>query len=217
MHLRLALYSDQEIAANAAIDERLLRLIGVHRPRIGYVSSAPDPDRCCFDHKRSYYANLGAELAAFLDADTPDLERDLARLTRCDAIHLAGGNTFSFLRWLTELGVLPVLRAYALDGGVLIGASAGSILMTPAVGTAALCGDERDPGLAHEGALGLVDFHFWPHYSSGAEFGAQAQCIMKQVAPLYGCPDGSGIVIDGPQIEHHGEVRVLSGGGRHPA
>jgi dipeptidase E len=215
--MRLVLYSDQEIAANAAIDERLLRLIGVRRPRIGYVSSAPDPDRCCFDHKRSYYANRGADLAAFLDADTLDLERDLVRLIGCDAIHLAGGNTFSFLRWLTELGVLPVLRTYALDGGVLIGASAGSILMTPAVGTAALCGDEHDPGLVHEDALGLVDFHFWPHYRPGAEFGAQAQSILRQVVPLYGCPDGSGIVIDGPHVEHHGAVRMLSGAVHQPA
>ena len=210
MQLRLALYSDQAIAANAVIDERLLRLIGVHRPRIGYVSSAPDPNRIDFDRKRSYYANLGADLATFVDSDTGHLALELERLTDCDAIHLSGGNTFSFLRWLTERGVLPVLRAYALNGGVLIGASAGSILMTPAVGTAALCGDERDPGLTHDAALGLVNFHFWPHYRPGAEFATQLRCVVKDAAPLYGCPDGSGIIIDGPEIEYYGDVRALA-------
>jgi len=41
MGLRLALYSDQVIPRNAAVDKRVLRLIGVTNPRVGYVSSAP--------------------------------------------------------------------------------------------------------------------------------------------------------------------------------
>lgn len=62
MKLRLALYSDQIIPANAAVDRRLLDLIGVDRPRIAYVSSAPDPDRSYFSAKRRYYEQLGVEL-----------------------------------------------------------------------------------------------------------------------------------------------------------
>ncbi len=137
--MRLALYSDQEIAANAAMDERLLRLIGVRRPRIGYVSSAPDPSRAYFDQKRAYYHRLGAELTMYTDSESADLEGDVEILCRCDAIHLTGGNTFTFLRWLRVRRALPLLRAYALgDRGVLIGASAGAILMTPSIQTAVL-------------------------------------------------------------------------------
>jgi hypothetical protein len=40
---------------------------------------------------------------------------------------------------------------------VLIGVSAGAILMTPSVNSARLCGDA---------GLGLVDFHIWPHFDS---------------------------------------------------
>lgn len=211
MRVRLAMYSDQEIAANAVIDERLLRLIGVRRPRIGYISSAPDSGRIDFDRKRSYYLNLEADLTAYVDSDTLPSDREFKRLIDCDAIHLSGGNTFSFLHWLTERGVLPILRAYAIGGGVLVGVSAGSILMTPAVGTAALCGDERDPRLVDEAALGLVSFHFWPHFRPGAEVELPAQRTMNNFSPLYGCRDGSGIIIDGPRMEYYGEVHAVTG------
>ena len=45
MPLRLAFYSDQEIPLNAAVDERVMALIGKSRPRIGYVASTPDPEQ----------------------------------------------------------------------------------------------------------------------------------------------------------------------------
>src|ERR1700679_690425 len=95
MPLRLALYSDQEIAANAVIDERLLRLIGVPKPKIGFISSAPDPQRGDFEHKRNYYKALGADLSRYLDAETIDFEAALAAVLSCDAVHLSGGNTYS--------------------------------------------------------------------------------------------------------------------------
>src|SRR5262245_58988759 len=129
--MRLAFYSDQVIAANASMDERTLRLIAVKQPRIGYVSSAPDPSRFYFEQKREYYRRLGVELRMYVDSESEDLEEDLQALCQCDAIHLTGGNTFTFLNWLRARSVLPVLRSYAEeDRGVLIGTSAGAILMT---------------------------------------------------------------------------------------
>ncbi len=212
MHLRLALYSDQEVPANAAIDERLLTLIGVSRPRIGYVSSAPDPERLDFERKRAYYAHLGADLCVFLDASDNDLEGTLPPLFACDALHLSGGNTFSFLRWLRSRAVLPLLRRYATHGHVLIGASAGAILMTPSVGTASLCGDARDPALADDTGLDLVGFHFWPHYSEDAETQPSVASCLSAFETLCACPDGSGLIVDGTSIEPIGPVRVFSHG-----
>jgi dipeptidase E len=205
LKMRLALYSDQEIAANAAIDERALRLIGVRQPRIGYVSSASDPQRSDFERKRSYYRRLGVELTMYVDSESEDLEEDLRDLGGCDAIHLAGGNTFEFLRWLKERHVLSMLRTYAVeDRGVLIGASAGAILMTPSIETALLCGDVRPAGSTDDEALGVVDFYFWPHYRRGAEL----TIALDPGRPLYGCEDGMGIIVDGAALELHGAVPI---------
>jgi len=204
--VRLAFYSDQEIAANAPLDERVLRLVGVPRPRIGYVSSSPGQEQLDFSRKRDYYSRLGAELAVYVDEDSRDPERELAA---CDAIHLSGGNTFQFLRWLKARSVLPVLRAYAReDRGVLIGASAGAILMTPSAATAALCGDVRPEGPVDDGALGLVDFCFWPHYVPGATLDASVRAGFPDGAVVYACADGTGVVVDGDRVELHGAVPI---------
>jgi dipeptidase E len=205
LKMRLAFYSDQVIDENASIDARVLQLIGVKLPRIGYVSSAPDPSRFYFEQKRSYYQNRGAELSMYVDAQSDDLERDLRSLCTCDAIHLSGGNTFVFLQWLRARNILPVLRSYAEeDRGVLIGTSAGAILMTPMIETALLCGDVRPSGFTDDTALGLVNFLFWPHYQRGA----MPNIALDPRRLVYGCQDGTGIVVDGTAIELHGAVSV---------
>ena len=63
--------------------------------------------------------------------------------------------------------MIPVLTQYVARGGVLIGVSAGAILMTPDITTSSLCGDELIPGEKDFSGLGLVDFAFVPHYGYG--------------------------------------------------
>lgn len=207
--MRLALYSDQEIPANGSIDERLIRLIGVKQPRIGYISSAPDPQRAYFKLKRSYYARMGAELVVYFDSESKDIESDMKILAGCDAIHLSGGNTFTFLGWLRSRGIMPLLRSYAAeDRGVLIGVSAGAILMTPTVETAALCGDERPAEFKDVEALGLVDFYFWPHYRGDTGSGISLDPGRR----IYGCEDGTGIIVDGASVELHDAALLPAAG-----
>lgn len=208
LYPRLALYSDQ-YCVNRSMDERLLRLMAVARPRIGYVASAPDPQRVYFDRARAYYAELGAELALYIDSETEFPATVMDALAECDAIHLSGGNTFAFSHWLKTCGLLAPLRRYARGKGVLIGVSAGAILMTSCVETAALCGDVAELPLSEHESLGLVQFGFWPHYTPGAGPG-EAGGVAPRV--LYACPDGAGVVIDGPSVQTYGAVAVFDRG-----
>lgn len=212
MNLRLALYSDQAIARNAGMNKRLLRLIGSQHPRVGYVSAGPDPQRLYFNQKRKHYAQTGFDLAVYLDEMTVDFERTVAALGSCDAIHLSGGNTFSFLHWLKARGVFAELHRYAMAGQVLIGESAGSVLMTPAILTAAFCGDVRVPGSTDDSGLGLVDFYFWPHYRAGLEAIPNIAACLQQLPKVLGCPDGAGVIIDGDATEYFGEIQGFSDG-----
>jgi dipeptidase E len=209
MTVRLALYSDQEGPANSRVDARLLQLIAVSRPRIGYFSSSPDPDRAFFERKRAYYARIGAHLQSYVDAACEPMDSAVDAALRCDAIHLSGGNTYAFLRWLRHHGLLPTLRAYAEAGGVLVGASAGAILMTPDIRTAALCGDVHDATLDGYQGLGLTSFLFWPHHPGCAATGAGWSLSLPRDLPVYACPDGSGIVVEGSSVEALGEARPL--------
>ena len=208
---KLALYSDQEISANAEMDARVLRLIGQPQPRIGYIAATRDPERIYFRRKADYYARIGANLTVCVDSGSGTSEAEWSRLLSCDAIHLSGGNTFSFLSRLQRRSVLPLLARYVSEGGVLIGVSAGAILMTPSVNSALLCGDVRDEQLMDDAGLGLVAFHFWPHFDSESVTRDQSR-LASTIPDLYACPDGSGIVIDGEVVERFGRVHRYGAG-----
>jgi dipeptidase E len=202
---KLVLYSDQEIAGNGPMDDRLLRLIGRPRPRIGYISATPDPERTYFQHTRDYYAAIGADVPIYIDSHSIQSGPDWKALFLCDGIHLSGGNTFSFVYWLRQRNLLKILTQYVSEGGVLIGVSAGAILMSPSMRSAELCGDVRVGDVINDAAMGLVDFHIWPHFDSRAVGSTQAE-LASSLPNLYGCPDGAGIIIDGERVELFGRV-----------
>lgn len=203
---RLILYSDMESTNNLALNERLLHWVGHAHPRIGYISAAPDASRVYFERARQCYLAQGMELSCYVDSNSSADE--LAAVLACEVIHLSGGNTFSFLHWLKQRGLLAKLRHYALSGGVLIGVSAGAILMTPSVASAELCADAREAGLTDDTALGLVDFHFWPHFEPQQGLEPRLMQLASALTHLYRCPDGAAIVVEGDQIELFGAVQA---------
>ena len=208
----LVFHSDDEVESNTSLTRRMIQVIGAGMPRMGYVASCPDPDRVFFERKRAYYEKLGIDLCAYLDSDTRDLEAALSSLMGCDAIHLSGGNTYSFLSWLRARGVLPALQDYGRDGGPLVGVSAGAILLTSSVSSAELCGDARPSEPLDLRAMELVDFQFWPHYSPGAENGDGAGAFLCAAPLVYACPDGAGIIARDGNIETFGAVRIFQHG-----
>lgn len=206
--MRLALYSDQEIVSNREMDARLLELIGRERPSVAYIPSAAHPERLYYNRKRAYYERLGVDLALYIEPDRELTSGDERALLQCDAVHLSGGNTFSFLEWLRRRGVLSMLRTYAFEGGVLVGDSAGAILMTPDVRLATAAGDVPPAGYLDPSALALIDFHFWPHYAGPSTHGSHAG-LLNELPRVYACADGGGVVVDGDRIETFGGVATL--------
>lgn len=212
MNKKLVLYSDQGFPDADSIDQRMLSLIGKANPTIGYIPSSSDPERFFFDQVHTHYAALGATVEVYFELDVHFSAEMLPTLLDCDAIHLSGGNTFYFLYWLKQRSMLSVLRDYVARGGVLIGVSAGAILMTPDVSSSALCGDEPIKELSDPSALGLVDFRFLPHFQPGEVSTNEIAAHQRRfLAPLYACPDGSGIVVDGTSIEFFGVVQKFEG------
>lgn len=204
---RLALYSDQEISANQQVDKGTLQLLGKPKADIGYISSVSDPSRQYFTAKQEYYRQYSLNLSPYLELDV-DYEPDLLdRLFACDGIHLSGGNTFYFLYWLRQRGLLKRLQDYATHQGVLIGVSAGAILMTPEITSAQLCGDEPYPPLTNPQGLELVDFAFVPHLEGTKAEQVQMQSYADHYQRvLYGCHDGDGIIVNDEIVTLIGNV-----------
>jgi dipeptidase E len=209
MPLRLALYSDQIAPVTDPIDRFLLEWLPRSGGTIGYIPSSPDPERAWLSALARYYDRYGLELMFFGLEDEFDASR-LGALLSCDAIHLTGGNTFRFLYWLQARELMDEIRNYANSGGVLIGVSAGAILMTPDISTSALCGDVAYPGLTDTKGLALVDFAIVPHFDRSEELAAEAASYASRFkGTVYAVPDGAGIVVDGEICRIVGQVQAF--------
>lgn len=200
--VNLVLYSDQTAGEGAEIDACLLGLLRERRggARIGYVASGPDPEHTFFQAGRAYYARLGLDLCLYHDLDLTRDAMDIARLFACDAIHLSGGHTGDFLMRLKRSALLAPLRDWARGGGVLIGVSAGAILMAPTIATDALFLGERPEDVEGE-ALDLMPLEFFPHLDDDAAYlPALLRYSRHTRRPILACNDGDGAVV------HEGRV-----------
>jgi dipeptidase E len=212
--MNLVLYSDQIIPENRRVDEVLLSMLP-SQPRIGYVPSAVEPRREWFENRRAYYAQMGLPLQIFHDPILDD-EGSLTALLSCDAIHLSGGDTRHFHDRLTQANLMLPLREYASRGRVIIGTSAGAMLMTPTIALDAIF-SESDPRLIgpSEG-LSLVQFEFFPHlYADPCYLPRLLAYSRTHERSILACPDGSGVVVNNGSLQMIGNgLRINRGEAR---
>ena len=96
-----------------------------------------------------------------------DIEKQ--ELFESDLIYISGGNTFDLLYNLRKNDLITELKNYAEEGGCLAGHSAGGIVLTENINTAAFppedC-DSNDVGIENYNSMSLVNFEFFPHYEN---------------------------------------------------
>ncbi|MEC4724342.1 peptidase E [Shewanella sp. D64] len=164
--MKLALLSDPSSTNGINAIKQVLAALQKRAVKVGYIASEPEPDRHYFRQTQVLYKNLGARLEHYLELETGFDETAFVEQLCCDVIHLAGGDTFRFLKGLQHRGLIPRLRENVMAGGALIGVSAGAMIMTPSIESAPLCGDSNGVGLDNLSALGVTPFHFMPHLSA---------------------------------------------------
>ncbi len=213
--INLALYSDQIIPANSAIDTRLLTILRARGPgtRIGYIPSGPDPAHHFFNDRKSYYSRVGLDLCLSYALEDNHKPEDTDALFACDAIHISGGQTADFLNRLQLADMVSRLRDWALSGGVLIGTSAGAILMTPTIALDALFTGGRPEDLQAGDALGLLPFEFFPHLNANPNYLSELVRYSKiSSSSIVACNDGDGLVVCNGKIEFIGDPLWIAGG-----
>jgi Na+/proline symporter/peptidase E len=89
-------------------------------------------------------------------------------LENIDLIYVCGGNTFYLLEGIKNSGLYLDIIEMIKRGVFYIGASAGSIIVTPNIKIAKPW-DPNDRNLEDLNALGLVDFAISPHYTKEEE------------------------------------------------
>ena len=189
------------------------------QPLVTFVPGNSEDADCDFRDFKRTLAPSGLKHFLCIPVDQPLSGEDEAALLASDAIFLGGGNTFYLLHHLREHKLLGKLRTYARSGGLLMGLSAGSILMTPNVMTAevpSLDSDENEVGVKDYSALDLVPFEFSPHYRPNRKTDAELLSHSKRSKrPIYACADGEGIVVRDGTIRFVGRVTVFHGGHKY--
>jgi len=204
---KLVLYSDQIPALRNSVDKELKNLFSKSRPRIGFIPSSSDPERKYYNDRQAFYNQLGMDLQVYFELDIDWKPDQLKPLLDCDAIHLSGGNTYYFLSWLRRRNMMDTLVRYVARGGILIGVSAGSILMTPDISTSSICGDELIQGETDFTGLGLVDFAFVPHFGNRSFTLADLkQYSREKQRVIYAARDSGAIIVIGNTVKCIGDV-----------
>jgi dipeptidase E len=203
--MHLALHSSHEHPGDLELNRFLFRASGLNAPKVGYIPSDDHADQTWFLEYRELYAQLGASLGPVVALKETISENAWSELLLCDAIQLPGGDTFDFLARARKYNLESKLRAFLAQGGALIGVSAGSILMTPDILTAAICGDPMPVGPFESSGFSFVDFLFVPHFNGTDTMleEAQAEATSRQRS-LFLCPDGSGILINQASVQTFG-------------
>lgn len=209
--MQLAFYSDQIIPDNRKVDGALRSMLPAGA-KLGFVPSGDDANKKWFEDRRRYYAEAGLRLVHSHDPSSLD-QRTLAELLSCDAIHLSGGNTVEFLHRLVQAQLVEPLRKYAREGGTLIGASAGAIMMTPTIALDALFSDKDPVPADTREALSLVDFEFFPHFGNEQSYLPRLLKYSRSCArPILACPDGCGVIVRGSELQLIGDGLTVRDG-----
>lgn len=180
--------------------------------KVAYVSSSPQTgNRPYYQSTIADYAAISPELSVdYFDLSDAFTDEMLATLPSYTAIYLSGGNTFTFMDSARKRRLKKILEQHLANDGVLIGASAGSIMCTPSIEIAGY-EDENDVGVTDFTGFDFVDFEFQPHFADTPDERAWlAEYKQKHGREIYTCKDGAGMHVTDSGIELFGEASLFS-------
>ncbi|WML57708.1 Type 1 glutamine amidotransferase-like domain-containing protein [Neobacillus sp. PS2-9] len=208
----LVLLSNISDDMNLHLEERIKGSIGEGQFKLAYIPSQSDPQRRYFNYIKEYFQSLGVSDFLYFDADQEYDETIIEELKACDGVFFSGGNTFYFLKNLQERNLIPTIQAMVEKGKLLIGLSAGSIMMSKTIKIADYI-DENIVDLQTVDALDLIDFEFMPHWDvQQPRLEELLEYSFINQNTIYTCYDGDGIVIQGDSIEFFGKVNEIRNG-----
>ncbi len=204
---KLILHSDQSQEKTGALDAKLLlSLTGKRMPRLGYIPSTPDPRRKYFAEKARYYEKIGFPGLRYFDPEEDDSSEVVRDFFAHDVIHLSGGAVCPFMERLRATGCDRRLHDFANRGGVILGVSAGAMLLGRTFASASLFGEKGN----FEG-LGFFDFEIVPHVSEHfPRLDRLRSFATKNQKTVYALNDGDVVVVSGTKVKTYGTPEQLN-------
>lgn len=175
---------------------------------VAYISSEPqDSDRLYYKSTIQDYSHISGDIRVdYFDLSDNFSDEALAKLLDYGTIYLSGGNTYVFMDFANKRNLYTILKKHLENNGLLVGASAGSIMMTPTIDLAGF-EDENIPNLKNTAGFGFVDFEFCPHFNGKQDKDRLSEYMREKNNALYTCKDGSGIFYSNGDVKLFGETK----------
>lgn len=200
------------LSNNIALTNSIKELIGPKPFKLAYIPSQTDKNRIYFEKVKPEFKALGVTDFCYFDVDEEYQDSKLEEFKSCDGVFLSGGNTYSFLKNLQDKNINTYIKQMVLEGKLLTGVSAGSIIMSKTIKIASFY-DENEVQLEQLDGLDLVDFEFMPHWKETEQILEKLLSYsLHQEASIFTCADGDGIVIKDNHVEFYGAINEIRRG-----
>jgi dipeptidase E len=122
-------------------------------------------------------------------------QHHVSELKEFEAVYIGGGNTYSLMAELINSGFDRHLKAYASQGGILYGGSAGAVILGKDIRTVSQM-DRNHVGLNEVNCLNLAnDYAVYPHYVPQDDKFIE-EFLQKYQQPVLAISERSDVVIE---------------------
>lgn len=191
---------------NPELRESLGNEIKKRGNKVAYVSSQPqEPPRPYYLSTIDDYSIISEDVeVSYFDFSDDFSDESLEEMLNYGTIYLSGGSTYIFMNDARKRNLYKILRKHLNSGGLLVGASAGAIMMTPTIDIADGY-DENVFGLTDVKGFAFTSFEFHPHFNESC-IPFITSYMNKKDSVIYICKDGDGIFCGDDGIKLFGEV-----------
>lgn len=217
--MKLFLYSGGSRKDNHNLNLKLKDTLSIEST-FTFIPSASDEERKYYKEFTEWFGYYGYSNFSYFDLEKEYDEAKIPQVLKPDAIYLSGGNTYHFLRWILRRKLDTKLREYVRKGGVLIGLSAGAMLMTQSI---ELEDSDNEHAVDPSKSLKLVNFEIFPHYRSPKYYEGLFKKTDKELLsyskkrnwPVIALREGEGIIVRNNGVELVGSPEIFCNGNKN--
>lgn len=191
---------------NTSICDIFQRLLP-QNSRIAYITSSEDPEKRYFNEVTQFFKQAGDFECSFVGLKEQEWqERFRDDIIDCDALYLAGGNTFDLIHYIRKWELESIIGIF-LEKKLVVGTSAGALVLTPSILTSQ---SENYRKVGNTEGLGLADFYIFPHYLGSDEqkniIKSLQQTKLDNSKKLYAIDEHAAIIVDDAELKFIGKV-----------
>ncbi len=181
-------------------DQEAVRLTGKERPTFLFIGLASSFSDSYYDTMKKVYQDLGCETIYLKKKNiknNPDIVKN--KIAKADIIYFCGGDSLKLINDIKEYHLDSLLKE-ALDRGcVMVGMSAGAILLSKEGFSDSLILEGKSDRYSFVEGLNFLPISFCPHYVKGSQKDIE---LHEEIGNRYvlACDDQTGIEIVGDKV-----------------